>query len=78
MVWQRSVYVYKLLGNYTLVRNLTDEIGTVNGAFAGLPVSISGNGSTGEPRLDPLTSGSLPNSSHAAINSSVSALLDPD
>lgn len=42
--------MYKLLGNYTLVRNLTDEIGTVNNMVAGMPVSISGNGSTGEPQ----------------------------
>jgi hypothetical protein len=55
MVWQRTAYVYKLLGNYTLVRNLTDEIGTVSSYGAGMPVSISGNGSTGELRLEPLT-----------------------
>jgi hypothetical protein len=40
-------YVYKLLGEYTLVRNLTNELYSIEAYFG--PVSMSSNGSTGEP-----------------------------
>jgi hypothetical protein len=46
---QRNTYVYKLLGEYTLVRNLTDEFGSTEGSY--MPVSMSSNGSTGKPLL---------------------------
>lgn len=45
MQLQRTVYIYKLLGNYTLVRNLTDELGDFQRFH--MPLSISGDGSTG-------------------------------
>jgi hypothetical protein len=46
---QRNTYVYKLLGEYTLVRNLTDELGST--PSIAMPVSMSSNGSTGKPLL---------------------------
>jgi hypothetical protein len=43
----QSTYVYKLLGEYALVRNLTDDLYSIETGFR--PVSMSSNGSTGEP-----------------------------
>lgn len=44
---QRSVYIYKLLGQYTLVRQLKDDCGPGE-QFDYTPVCISSNGSISE------------------------------
>lgn len=45
MVLQRHVYMYKLLGEYTLVGNLTDSLGY--GDTRPMPIAVSSSGHTG-------------------------------